>query len=29
MAADCAADFGDELDLLIEGLRASAPNGHP
>jgi TetR/AcrR family transcriptional regulator, tetracycline repressor protein len=24
MAADCAADFSDELDLLIQGLRASA-----
>jgi TetR/AcrR family transcriptional regulator, tetracycline repressor protein len=29
MAADCVADFGDELDLLIQGLRASAPDGHP
>jgi TetR/AcrR family tetracycline transcriptional repressor len=26
MAADCVADFGTELDLLIQGLRASAPN---
>jgi AcrR family transcriptional regulator len=25
LAADCAADFGDELDLLIQGLRASMP----
>ena len=27
MAADCVADFGTELDLLIQGLRATAPNG--
>jgi len=26
MAADCVADFGHELDLLIQGLGASAPN---
>jgi TetR/AcrR family tetracycline transcriptional repressor len=26
MAADCVADFGTELDLLIQGLRASAPD---
>jgi AcrR family transcriptional regulator len=27
MVADCAADFGHQLDLLIQGLRASAHNG--
>jgi AcrR family transcriptional regulator len=27
MAADCAADFGHELDLLIQGLRASVVSG--
>jgi len=27
MAADCVADFGHELDLLIQGLRASAHSG--
>jgi TetR/AcrR family transcriptional regulator, tetracycline repressor protein len=27
MAADCVADFGTELDLLIQGLRATDPNG--
>jgi hypothetical protein len=27
MAADCAADFGHELDLLIHGLRTSAHDG--
>jgi hypothetical protein len=27
MAADCAADFDHELNLLIQGLRASAHNG--
>jgi TetR/AcrR family tetracycline transcriptional repressor len=28
MAADCVADFSHELELLIQGLRASARNGH-
>jgi TetR/AcrR family tetracycline transcriptional repressor len=27
LAADCAAEFGDELDLMIAGLRASAAAG--
>jgi TetR/AcrR family transcriptional regulator, tetracycline repressor protein len=27
LAADCGADFNDELDLLIQGLRASARAG--
>jgi AcrR family transcriptional regulator len=26
MAADCVGDFGHELDLLIQGLRASTPD---